>query len=68
MKTEKWNNVDAIKLEYGQTYVIEIDHILMQKQKERLREQLRRQTSHLNVDFIILDGGMKIAKIRSKDV
>ena len=50
------------KLEPYSTYVIEIDVILSETAKSRLRERLHYQTAHLKCRFIILDGGLKIVR------
>jgi hypothetical protein len=46
----------------GRTYVLEHPVCLSEKVKIRILESLRSQTERLNCHFILLDGGMKIAR------
>jgi hypothetical protein len=46
----------------GRTYVLEHPHCLSEKIKDRLLERLYSQTRGLHCKFIILDGGVKIAR------
>jgi len=53
---------EVIELLPGRTYVIEVPDYLSNTQRDRLYEMLHRRTAHVNCEFLILDGGMKIAK------
>jgi hypothetical protein len=48
----------------GRTYVLEHPDILSGKMRDRLLETLYSQTSQLHCRFIILDGGIKLARVK----
>lgn len=49
-------------LEPGKLYVIEVPQVLSDKNRYILEKYLNKFHEHWGVDFIILDGGMKLAK------
>jgi len=54
--------INPVELLPGRTYVIETEHHLNEKAKDRLLSKLHFDTRPLNCRFIILDGGLKIAR------
>ena len=64
MIKDKWFKEDLLKLEFGATYVVEVPFILPDKVKDRLYEYLVIKTQHLRCHFLILDGGIKLAKAK----
>lgn len=60
--TEESNVERALKLEEGCTYVIEVDGFLTKERRDTLADSLKQVSDELHVRFVILDGGLKIAK------
>jgi hypothetical protein len=54
--------LEPLKLERGCTYVLEYPGVFTQAQMERVRESLRVQQKGLGVRFLILEGGMHVAR------
>jgi hypothetical protein len=51
----------------GRTYVLEHPDILSGNVKDRLIERLYSQTTQLHCRFIILDGGIKFARVEEQE-
>ena len=51
----------AIEIEEGKCYVIQTDHILSMEQKVAMQDELKFVRDQYSVNFIVLDGGMRIA-------
>jgi len=58
---------EAIKLEYGATYVVEVVQFLSEAVKNKLLMNLKDATKHLGCNFLILDGGMKLGKVKEEE-
>ena len=56
------NIVGALEIEPGKTYVIETDHYLNSTQRFKLLEMLYSNCKLKGTRFLILDGGMKVAR------
>jgi hypothetical protein len=54
--------LQPLKLERNCTYVIEYPGVFTQPQMEQIRESLQVQAKGLGVRFLILEGGMHVAR------
>ena len=58
---------EPVRLIPGSIYVVETDKYLSDKDRNRLKENLESQLRRYDIEFLILDGNLKLAKLEKDE-